>query len=199
MSTQDVRLSAFRCKEKPKPCKALQLYSLLIKTLAKLGESWSIDKDILDEVEAFICAMHEWPNFLNVDDLRFYMLNKKYKKETNSSKTNIALSALPPCRESLVQLARRANFQTAILKGTHVPAPYIPKSNDGNGWNECNETPQPLWTEEEEELGLPEAVINGIIAKSDSIKGQESNVPSNYDSHTDFYDNGNDSGSYRYE
>ena len=51
-------VSAFRCKEKPKPLKALQLYSLFIKTLAKLGESWSIGKDLLDEVEAFICAMY---------------------------------------------------------------------------------------------------------------------------------------------
>ena len=44
-------------------------------------------------------------------------------------------------------------------------------------------------------MTLPEAVINDITAESDSIKGQEPNVPSNYDSDTDFYDYENDSDS----
>ena len=37
-------------------------------------------------------------------------------------------------------------------------------------------------------MTLPDAVINNIIAKSDSIEGQEPNVSCNYDSDTDFYD-----------
>ena len=74
-------VSAFKGKGKLKPLKALQLYPRFIETLAKLGESWSMDKDLLDEIEAFTCAMYGRPKFLHVDDLRFYMLNEKCKAQ----------------------------------------------------------------------------------------------------------------------
>ena len=102
---------------------------------------------------------------------------------------------LTPCRKNLVQHAKRANFQTVIWKREHVPFPDIPKANDRHGWHECDGKLQPLWTEKEEELTLPEAVINNIIAESDSIEGEEPNVPRYYDSDTDFYDSENDSDS----
>ena len=41
-------VSAFKGKKKLKPLKALQLYPGFIETLAKFGESWSMDKDLLD-------------------------------------------------------------------------------------------------------------------------------------------------------
>ena len=153
-----------------------------------------MDKGLLDEVEAFTCTCKE-DKFVHVDDLRFYMLNEKCKNETISSNTNIDLSVLPPCRKSFVQYARCANFLTAIWKRAHVPAPDIPEANDGHGRHVCDGTLQPLWTEEEVELTLLEAVINDIIIESDSTEDQESNVPSDYDSDTDFYDYENDSGS----
>ena len=87
--------------------------------------------------------------------------------------------ALPPCSKSLVQHTRHA----------HASAPDIPEANDGH---ECDGTLQPLWTEEEEELTLPVAVIIDIIAESDFNGGQESNIISDYDSDTDFDGNEND-------
>ena len=95
----------------------------------------------------------------------------------------------------MLQHTRLANFQTTIWKRAHDPAPDIPEANDGHGWYVCDGILQPLQTEEEEELTLPKNVINDIIAESDSIDGQESNVPSDYDSDTDFYDYENDTGS----
>ena len=89
-------VSAFKGKGKLKPLKALQLYLGIIKTLAKLGESWSMYKDLLDEIEAFTCTMYGRPKFLHVNDLRFFMLSDKCKNETISSNTNIALSELTP-------------------------------------------------------------------------------------------------------
>ena len=44
-------------------------------------------------------------------------------------------------------------------------------------------------------MTLLEAVIDDIIAESDSIEGQELNVHSNHNSDTDFYDSENDSDS----
>ena len=159
-------MSAFKGKGKLKPLKALQLYPQFFESLAKLGESWSMNKDLLDKIEAFTCAMYGKPKFLHVDDLRFCMLNEKCKNETISSNTNIDLSALPPCRKSLVQHARHGNFQTVIWKRGHVPTPDTPKANDGHGWHECDGKLRPLWTEEEEDLTLPGAVINDSIAES---------------------------------
>ena len=131
-------VSAFKGKGKLKPLKALQLYPRFIETLAKLGKSWSMDKDLLDEIEAFTCAMYGRPKFLHVDDLRFYMLSDKCKNETIGSNTNIALSELTPYRKSHVQHAKRANFQRVIWKREHVPTPDIPKANDRHGWHECD-------------------------------------------------------------
>ena len=90
--------------------------------------------------------------------------------------------ALPPCSKSLIKHTRRA----------HASAQDIPEANDGHGWHECDGTLQLLWTEEEEELTLPVAVIIDIIAESDFNGGQESNIPSDYDSDTDFDGNEND-------
>ena len=57
--------------------------------------------------------------------------------------------------------------------------PYIPDASSGHGWHLCNGTLQPLWTEEEEELTLPDSVINDIIAETDAAENTESNVPDN--------------------
>ena len=111
--------------------------------------------------------------------------------EFNSQlKNNIDLSAIPPCRKSLKQHARRANFQVTIWKRAHVPAPYIPEVSSGYGWLLCDGTLQPLWTEGEEELTLPDSVINDLIAETAQAEIPESNVPDNEnDSNddTDFY------------
>ena len=185
-------VSAFKGRGKLKALKALQQNPRFIETLAKLGESWHMDAFLLDDVEAFTCAMYGRSNFTNVDDLRFYMLKEKCQNETISPNTNIDLSAIPPCRKSLKQHARRANFQIGIWKRAHAPDPYIPDASSGHGWHLCNGTLQPLWTEEEEELTLPDSVINDIIAETDAAENTESNVPDNEnDSNddTDFYYN----------
>ena len=157
-----------------------------------------MDTFLLDDVEAFTSTMYGRPSFTNVDDLRYYMLKEKCRNETVSSKPNVDLSAITACRKSLKQHARRANFKVAIWKRAHVPAPYIPEASSGHGWHLCDGTLQPLWTEEEEELTLPDSVINDLIAETDMTESPESYITDNKndsDDDTDFYYDEQDSDS----
>ena len=74
----------------------------------------------------------------------------------------------------------------------------MPEAKSGHGWHLCDGTLQPLWTEEEEELTLPDSVINDIITETETAENPESNVHDNEnDSNddTDFYYDENDTDS----
>ena len=168
---------------------ALQRHPQFIQTLAQLGEKWDVDDILLDELQAFTCVIYGRPKFMLVDSLRYYMLQEKCSGEqTINSKVNIDLASFPPCYKSLKQHARRANFQTAIWKRAHAPTPDIPKPNEGHGWHLSKGMLQPLWTEEEEELQLPESIIDDSTRETQSTDDEDSeNIDKNSDD-TDIYD-----------
>ena len=116
---------------------------------------------LLEELDALTCAIYSRPPFPCVDDLRFYMLREKCgnPNDTINPNVNVDLSSLSPCRRSLTQHIRRANYQTAIWKRALLPSPGIPNPFEGHGWHISEGELQPLWTDEEEDLILPDDVI----------------------------------------
>ena len=62
---------------------------------------------------------------------------------------NIDIGTLPPCRKSLRQHIKRANYQTCIWKRAHVPDSEIPPPTEGHGWVLIDSKMEPLWTEED--------------------------------------------------
>ena len=58
----------------------------------------------------------------------------------------------------------RCNYQVAIWKCADIPQPDIPPPTDGHLWLMHSGVLEPLWTEEEEELTLPQAVIDDLLA-----------------------------------
>jgi hypothetical protein len=95
--------------------------------------------------------------------LRYHLLREKCPEEVVMDPNhNVDLASLPPCRKSLKQHARRANFQTAIWKRAHIPVPEVPSPTDGHGWVMNDGVLEPLWTAKEEELVLPQPIIDGL-------------------------------------
>ena len=84
------------------------------------------------------------------------------------------MSSFPPCSKSLKQHVKRANYQTAIWKRSHVPNADIPNASEGHGWHVSDGILQPLWTEEVEELTLPESVIDDLVRESERNEDDQS-------------------------
>ena len=107
----------------------------------KLGDDWSVDQKVTNELEAFTCLMHGHANSA--------MLKKMVgENEVLTSKPKVDLSRLPPCRDSLVPHIGRVNYRLANYKRAHKsifwrPNPYDP----GQGWEKTEEgILEPVWS-----------------------------------------------------
>ena len=138
-----------------------------------LGNSWDIPDSLLLDLEEYTCLLYNRKQFKSVDDLRYHMFKEKCDGEEISPGLNVDLSTLPPCKRSLMQHVRRANFQAAIWKRAHESHPDVPDAADGHGWEWRDGFLQPLWTAEEEELVLPDAVIQELFDEQIEEDDQE--------------------------
>jgi len=113
--------------------------------------------DVKYYVQTFV-----WPRFSKID-LRYQMVNEKCGDEVISSSYTIDPATLPSCQRSFKQHVHRCNYQVAIWKRSDQPVPDIPQPTEGHGWTMKNGVLEPLRTEEEEELTLPQAVIDDLL------------------------------------
>ncbi|KAL2092842.1 hypothetical protein ACEWY4_012640 [Coilia grayii] len=103
--------SAFRGKGKLVPVKKMLKAPKFVPMLAKLGDNWTVSEDLIDDLEAFTCAMYgDNTTAGKVDALRLNRINKLCTKQGKSIPVNVDMSSLPPCRKSLTQHIRRVNF-----------------------------------------------------------------------------------------
>ena len=118
-------------------------------------------------------------NFKTVNDLRFSMLKEKCGDIEINSSPNVDLSTPPPCRRSLKQHVRRVNFQVAIWKKAHIPNPDVPDATEG--WGNRNGCLQPLWTENEDELVLPDSVVQDLLQEQTEEDNKADEADENLD------------------
>ena len=158
--------SAFKGKGKVKALKLLQQRLKFVPVFESLGESWSVTEQQLDELEEFVCLLYGRQKTKKVDDVRHMALLEKCKGPDGviSPDANIDLATLPPCRRSLKQHALRSNYQVAIWKLADIPCPDVPDPTTGHGWKKDDGVLLPVWTKEEDELVLPQAVIDDIAS-----------------------------------
>ena len=57
----------------------------------------------------------------------------------------------------------RETMRLQVAIRADQPVPDIPEPTHGHGWVRNNGILEPLWTEEEEELVLPQDVIDGLL------------------------------------
>ena len=106
--------SAFKGRGKVKPIKSMRQNDKKVATLARLCDSWDVSEDLMKDLEEFTCSLYGRQQFKHVDDLRFFMLQERCKKDIINPNMNVDLSGLPPCSKRLKQHIRRANYQTGI-------------------------------------------------------------------------------------
>ena len=141
---------------KLKPVKVLQKMVHFEVSLSRLGDSWNVPSDLVDELDAFTCALYGRPGIKHVDELCYLQLNDYGCEELNKPR-NMDMSKVPPCRKSLEQHIRRVNYQVAIWKRSHVPKPDVPVANESHGWTLVDGKLEPLWFDGS---ALPKELIN---------------------------------------
>ena len=138
--------SSFKGLGKVKPLKVLLKLAKFEPVLARLGDVWDVPDDLMNELDAFTCALYGRPRIRTVDELRYIKMNEVCVTDIQlSSSKNIDMSMMPPCRRSLEQHIKRVNYQVGIWKRSHIPNPDIPLASDGHGWTLVNSKLEPLW------------------------------------------------------
>ena len=85
--------------------------------LARLGDSWEVSDDMVSDAEELTRALYGKPRFKSVNELRFHLLKAKCGSEDKiTNNTNVGISNMLPCSDSLREHARRVNYQVAIQK-----------------------------------------------------------------------------------
>ena len=149
--------SCFKGVGKLKPMKTLQRLVKYEIPLARLSDRWDVPTDLIDDLDAFICAFYGLPGIRHVDELRFLKLNELSSEDRPNTSRNVDMSSVPPCRKSLEQHIRRVNYQVGIWKHSHIPKPDISAANNGHGWTLAAGKLEPMWYDGE---ALPQALLD---------------------------------------
>ena len=81
----------------------LPSFVLFLFSFRKLGDEWSVDQDVTDELEAFTCLMYDYTREKSVDSVRNIMLKKMVgENEEPIMRSKEDLSRLPPCKDNFI-------------------------------------------------------------------------------------------------
>ena len=120
---------------KVKPIKVLQKNAKFNAMLARRGDNWEILDDMLWDAEELICVLFGKPRFKSVNELRFPLLKEKSGSEDKiTNNTNIEITNMPPCNNSLRDYVRRVTYWVVIWKRVHVTKPDGPNPSTVHGW-----------------------------------------------------------------
>ena len=72
---------------------------------------------------------------------------------------NIDMSLLPPCSRALEQHVRRANYQMALWRRSHVHIFDPPSPTAGHGWHLVEGKLEPLWYDGD---SIPQKLIDNL-------------------------------------
>jgi len=94
--------SAFKGIGHLKPLKILKKCAKFEQPLSMLGNCWDVSQELMEQLDAFTCALYGRQNVRNVDELRFLKLSEVGLDDqlVNPAK-NVDLASVPPCRKSL--------------------------------------------------------------------------------------------------
>lgn len=97
----------------------------------KLGDEWSVEPKVMDDIEAFTCLMYGQTREKSVNAVRGIMLKKMVGEDKQlTTKSKVDLSRLPPCRDNLIPHIGHVNHRLAVYKRADKPVIWCPKSYD---------------------------------------------------------------------
>ncbi len=121
----------------------------LVPTLKRLGDTWDVPDNDLDDLESFTCAIYGRASKISKgDDMRFIWINEVCAKESRLVPSGtLDMATFPSCKRSLTQHIRRVNHQVGIWKRAHILKPSIPKASQDHGWEDNGGHMDPIWYE----------------------------------------------------
>jgi len=129
--------AAFMNKGKVRPFKLMSRSTSHAAALAKLGDENDVTDDLMRQVESFVCELYGYQDQVNVDTVRHLIFQAKCAPKDDSDPLNkikgLNPSAMPPCRQVLLNKVKRANFVAAMWKKARTRSP-VTYSPIGNGW-----------------------------------------------------------------
>ena len=136
--------SALKGFGKVKPLKVLLGSEKYLEPLSKLGDTWSLPDTVLGAVDSYTCSLYGKTNLQSVNAFRYTKMVDLCPSESPVPAKNIDLASLPPCRRSLTEHVKRANYQVAIWKRAMVASPEVP-APEGHGWTTEDGKLTPKW------------------------------------------------------
>ena len=95
----------------------LAVFDYFLVFLENFGDHWSVDQEVLNDLEAFTCLMYGHARERSINSVRSIMLKKMVgEDEQLTVKCKVDLSRLPPCRNNLVPHIWRVNCRFATYK-----------------------------------------------------------------------------------
>lgn len=128
--------SCFAGKGKIRPFSLLQKHQHFFHLFSQLGDKDVLTPSVLSGLEKFVCMMYGNKKDDDVNKLRADTVRKRFTPGDDrplSYCKGIDLSQLPPCKKSLLQHIKRANYQTMIWKQALTNFPELPNAQ-ANGW-----------------------------------------------------------------
>ena len=116
--------SCFKGRNKKRSLLALKSSTEEFQSLRNLGDQFPLRAELIDTCERFTCRLYQPNSDINdINILRYKIFCKKPQQNQR----------LPPCQESLIQLAFTPCYRCAIWKSALIPKPHLP-SPVGNEW-----------------------------------------------------------------
>ncbi|KAG1654877.1 hypothetical protein GQR58_024815 [Nymphon striatum] len=128
-------VSAFAGKGKLKALKLLQEEREFVAAFSRLGLSWDVDNNLVNELQKFVCRLYGQKQS-TVNELRYKMYCSKNGK--------VKSEQLPPCHNALKQHILRCNYQARIWRLAFENNPVYPEIHD-HGWYLENQAIKIRW------------------------------------------------------
>ena len=129
--------STFVRRGKIAPLKLVEKNHQYIPTLSQIGQERQCSESLLNNMEAFTCAIYGGSTYRNINKLRYDIFLRKYSSSSANNVINVSdgtdMSLLPPCRSALEMHIKRVNYQTFVWIHAHENSPELPSVQD-NGW-----------------------------------------------------------------
>ena len=138
-------------------------------TFTKLGDDWTIQDSVFEDIETFTCAMYGYPRESSVNIVRSKMLKKMVGEDKLlSADSKVDLTRLPPCKTLLLPHVQRVNYRLCCYKKAHILIFERPKPYDNEQeWIRENNIIELLWNKG---IILPQLVVVLLDSSTDDEK-----------------------------
>ena len=106
--------STFVRRGKTAPLKLVEKNHQYIPILARIGQERQCSESLINDMEAFTCAIYGGTTYNTINKLRYDIFLRKYLSSSGSNVINVSdgtdMSLLPPCRSALEMHTRRVCF-----------------------------------------------------------------------------------------